>query len=124
MRIGTIGIDGKNHILCFSVRVVRHCTERYGSMSGLYEALSTENDLQALDEALWLLTEMMQAGDKYAKMHGMDNAPCMTAEELEDACDISDFVQMKAAIMLTINNGKKTNIEAESSPNAEATQGS
>ena len=124
MRIGTIGIDGKRHLLCFSVRVVRHCTERYGSINGLYSALSAEDELQALDEALWLLAEMMQAGDKYARMHGMDNAPCMSAEELEDACDISDFVQMRAAIMLTINNGRKTKVEVESSPNAEATQGS
>lgn len=124
MRIGSIGIDGKQHILCFSVRVVRHCTERYGSVNGLYAALSNENELEALDEALWILSEMMQAGDKYAKMHGIENAPCMTPDELEDACDLKDFLQMKAAIVLTITNGKKTNVEAESSPNAEATQGS
>lgn len=123
MRVGTIGINGKQHVLCFSVRVVRHCTERYGSVNGLYDALSTENDLQALDEALWILSEMMQAGDKYAKMQRMENAPCMTPEELEDACDLNDFVQMKAAIVLTITRGKETHVEVESSPNAEATQG-
>lgn len=124
MRVGTIGINGKQHILCFSVRVVRHCTERYGSVNGLYDALSTENELQALDEALWILSEMMQAGDKYAKMQGVENAPCMTPDELEDACDLKDFLQMKAAIVLTITRGKETYVEVESSPNAEATQGS
>lgn len=124
MRIGSIRIDGKQHILCFSVRVVRHCAERYGSVNGLYAALSNENELEALDEALWILSEMMQAGDKYAKLHGLQNEPCMTPDGLEDACDLSDFLQMKSAIVLTITNGKKTDVEAESSPNAEATQGS
>lgn len=124
MRTGIIGINGKKHILCFSVRVVRHCTERYGSMSGLYDALSSEDELYALDESLWLLSEMMKAGEKYAQTHGLETAPSMTPDELEDACDVSDFRQITASIILTINNGKKTNVEVENSPNAEATQGS
>ena len=73
MRTGAISFDGKKHILCFSVRVIKACAERYGSMEGIYEALSCENEVKNLDEALWLLEQMMKAGDKYAKEHGFQN---------------------------------------------------
>ena len=123
MRVGTVGIDGKKHMLCFSVRVVRACTERYGSMSGLYDALSSDDSVRALDESLWVLSEMMSAGDKYAKQRELKNEQPLTLDELYDCCDVSDFVNIRSAIVVTISNGRKTNVEAESSPNAEATPG-
>ena len=123
MRSGTISIDGQKHVLCFSVRVVRNCAERYGSMSGLYEALSSEDQVKMLDESLWILAQMMAAGAKYAAEKGMDTAAPMTVEDLYDCCGFDDLAGIRASIMLTINNGKRTSIEVESSPNAEATQG-
>ena len=122
MRSGTISIDGKRHVLCFSVRVVRNCAERYGELSGLYAALSAENQVQALDESLWILSEMMKAGAKYAAEHGLENAEPMSVDDLYDSCGFDDLAGIRASIMLTINNGKRTNVEAEASPNAEATQ--
>lgn len=124
MRSGTISIDGKRHVLCFSVRVVRNCAERYGSVNGLQEALSSENQVQALDESIWILAEMMKAGAKYAGEHGLENAAPMSVDDLYDSCGFDDLAGIQASIMLTINNGRKTNVEAEHSPNAEATQGS
>lgn len=123
MRTGVISFDGKKHILCFSVRVIKSCAERYGSMDGIYEALSCEDELKSLDEALWLLEQMMKAGDKYAKEHGIANEPPMTVDDMLDCCDITDFIGMKYSIVSTITNGKTTSVEADS-PNAEATPGS
>ena len=122
MRSGTISIDGKRHVLCFSVRVVRNCAERYGSVNGLNEALSSEDQVKALDESLWILAEMMKAGSKYAAEHGLENAAPMSMDDLYDSCGFEDLTGIRASIMLTINNGKKINVEAEASPNAEATQ--
>lgn len=124
MRSGRISIDGKEHVLCFSVRVVRNCVERYGEMGGLYRALSDENQVRSLDESLWILSQMMEAGAKYAKENGIRNEAPLTEDQLYDSCDFNDLVGIRAAVMLTINNGRKTNVEVENSPNAEATQGS
>lgn len=123
MRTGTVSFDGKKHVLCFSVRVVKSCMERYGAMSGIYEALSTDDEVKTLDEALWILEQMMKAGAKYADEHGLENEPPMTAEDMLDRCDFNDFMNIRASIVSTINNGKKTRVEADS-PNAEATRGS
>lgn len=122
MRTGTITIDGKFHLLCFSVRVVRSCTERYGSMRGLYEALSVQNEVQRLDETVWTLAEMMRAGDRYARVHQLDNEPPLSEDALFDCCDFDDLANMRAAIVATINNGRQTHVEADY-PNAAATQG-
>ena len=123
MRTGTITLNGQRHILCFSVRVVRNCTERYGSMKGMYEALSAESELQVLDESLWLLRELMEAGAKYATLHNLETVKPLTADEMQDTCDLHEIVGIKAAILLTLKNGKERNVEVEGSPNAEATQG-
>ena len=122
MRTGAISIDGKKHTLCFSLRVVRNCVERYGTANGLYDALSSKDELSALNESVWVLSEMMAAGDKYAKMNGIKNPAPLSFDELYDVCDINDFVNLKASIISTINSGKSTTVEV-ASPNAKATQG-
>ena len=113
MRTGYISIDGNKHILCFSVRVVRACAERYGAVNGLFEALSAEDEVKALDESLWVLSEMMKAGDKYAKEHGLENSAPLGIDALYDSCDMQDFYNIRASIIVTVNNGKKTKIEAD-----------
>lgn len=121
MRTASIEIGGKVHLLCFSARVVRAVTERYGGMENIDEALSTENPVKALDEAVWLLAAMMDGGARYAKMSGLETPPPLTADELLDVLDIGDFAKMRAKIAETITNGKETHVEADPGKNAETT---
>ena len=122
MRTVTINIGGKPRILCFSVRVMRACSERYGTFGGVYKAMASENEAECLDEVLWLLAEMMKAGDRYAKDNALENPEPLSVEALLDCCDLADFAQMRGAVTRTIANGSKTNIEVEPKKNAEATQ--
>ena len=39
MRTARITIDGAEHLLCFSARVVRACTERYGDMGNIDQSM-------------------------------------------------------------------------------------
>ena len=55
MRTASIEIGGKAHLLCFSARVVRAVTERYGGVEHIDTALSANDPLKALDEAVWLV---------------------------------------------------------------------
>lgn len=121
MRTARITIDGAEHLLCFSARVVRACTERYGEMGGMDEALTSGSPVQAMDEAVWMIATMMDAGDRYAKLNGLDNPPPLTAEELLDVCDLGDFTQLTSKITETITNGKTPTVEAEPAKNAKAT---
>lgn len=102
MRTASIEIGGKAHLLCFSARVVRAVTERYGGMERIDEALSGKDGtdaepsaVKALDEAVWLLAAMMDGGERYAKLNGLPNPHALTADELLDVMDIGDFARLR-----------------------------
>lgn len=122
MRTARIEIEGREHLLCFSARVVRAVTERYGGVEAIDGALSGSEPVRALDEAVWLLATMMDGGARYAKLNDIDNPPALTADELLDVLDISDFGRLKDKIAETIINGKSVNVEAEPPKNAKTTQ--
>ena len=128
MRTAKIDICGKEYLFCFSARVVRAVTERYGGMEHLDDALSGKagtdadpNAAKALDEAVWLLATMMDGGARYAKHNGLDNPPALTAEDLLDVLEISDFARLREKIAETITNGKEPHVEADPPKNAETT---
>lgn len=122
MRTARIEIEGREHLLCFSARVVRAVTERYGGVEAIDGALSGSEPVRALDEAVWLLATMMDGGARYAKLNDIDTPPALTADELLDVLDISDFGRLKDKIAETITNGKSVNVEAEPPKNAKTTQ--
>ena len=100
---------------------MRACTERYGGVEYIDAALSANEPVKALDEAVWLLAAMMDGGARYARMNEIPNAPALTADELLDVMDLDDFAQLRGKIAETITNGKETHVEAEPPKNAETT---
>ena len=121
MRTAKIDICGREYLLCFSARVVRAVTERYGRMEHIDTALSAGDPLKALDEAVWLLATMMDGGARYAKINGLETAPPLTADELLDVMDLSDFGQLRTKITEAVVSGRETHVEAEPPKNAETT---
>lgn len=121
MRTAKVSIDGREHLLCFSVRVLRAVVDRYGSVEGLYAATSTEDQAKNLDEALWQLAAMMDAGARYAVLEGLPNGKPLTQEQLYDACDISDFFEIRMAVQRTITSGVSPSLQVDDSKNREAT---
>ena len=121
MRTASIEIGGKAHLLCFSARGVRAVTERYGGVERIDTALSADDPLKALDEAVWLLSTMMDGGARYAKLNGLETAPPLTADELLDVMDLSDFGQLRTKITEAVVSGRETHVEADPGKNAETT---
>lgn len=122
MRTAEFVLNGQSHLLCFSARMVRECTERYGDVANIDAALSGDG-VKPFDEAIWLLSSMMAAGDRYAKLMGIDNPPPLSVDGLLDLCDLQDFANLRGKIAETITSGQKTTVEVEPGKNAEATQG-
>ena len=121
MRTASIEIGGKAHLLCFSARVVRAVTERYGGVEHIDTVLSAGDPLKALDEAVWLLATMMDGGARYAKINGLETAPPLTADELLDVMDLNDFGQLRTKITEAVVSGRETHVEADPGKNAETT---
>lgn len=124
MRTAKIEINGKEHLLCFSARVMRACSERYGSVENIGKALMEGTEAQTMDESVWLLSAMMDAGARYAKMEGIETPPPLSYDDLYDLCGIDDLLEMKTKIFETVANGseRKIETEAEEGKNAETTR--
>lgn len=110
MKTATITIAGEKHLLCFSLRVIQQCTERYGGIDKIGAALDGKD---SLDEAIWLLAVMMKAGAAYADRNAIDNPPPLSADDMLDFCDIGDLADLKGAIVATITNGSTAEVEAD-----------
>lgn len=121
MRTAKIKLNGNEYLMCFSTRVVRVCTERYGDIDKIGEVLKDAEPLKALDEALWLLSTMLDGGARYAKLNNIENPTAPTFDELYDICDMSDLVGLKEKIQETITGGSKPSVAIESQKNAVAT---
>lgn len=121
MRTAKIGIDGTEYVLCFSGRTMRACTERYGDVSKIAEALDTKDTVKALDETIWLLSALMDAGARYCRLNGVQCPNPLNCDELYDRVDPSDLSGLSYKIISTINSGKEATVVARPGKNTEAT---
>lgn len=120
MRTTSFTIGGEKHLLCFSTRVVRSCVERFGEVSGIFDALADESRLRAFDSAIWILARLMDAGDRYAKKNGLENPPPLSEEDLLDLCGMEDLADVNRAIGEAVTGGSARTVEAKPSKNTEA----
>ena len=120
MRTTKIKLGGNEYTLCFSVRVVRDCTERYGDVNKIYDAMSDGAIYQQLDEVLWLLSRMMDAGYRYDKTMGNETVEPLSLDELYDTLDINDLAGLQSAVINTVTAGQSQNVIAKPK-NSEAT---
>ena len=121
MRTAKIRIDGTEYVLCFSGRTMRACTERYGDVSKIAEALDTKDTVKALDETIWLLSALMDAGARYCRLNGVECPDPLSYDELYDRVDIPDMSSLRYKVMETINAGKEATVVARPGKNTEAT---
>lgn len=121
MRTAKIRIDGTEYVLCFSGRTMRACTQRYGDVSKIAEALDTKDTVKALDETIWLLSALMDAGARYCRLNGVECPDPLSYDELYDRVDIPDMSSLRYKVMETINAGKEATVVARPGKNTEAT---
>lgn len=113
MRTGSIVINKKEYVLCFSARVVRACTERYGSIDNIDKHLLEGTETQTMDESVWLLEQMIAAGDRYAKQEGIENPAPLSYDEIYDLCGLDDLMGMRTKIFGAIADGNERKVEVE-----------
>lgn len=125
MKTGSIEINGKKYLLCFSARTMKNIVDKYGNVS-FDELLSVdEKDLgKTFDTTMWLLSLFLDAGSRFAKLNGLENPDPLSYEDLYDLCGFDDLSKLKGSISKTISSGLKRNVETEPRKNLKTTPAS
>lgn len=122
----TVELDGKTYGLRFSLRVMKDCMEKYGSIEKLFDFLSgkaakvdgeenaTDEDvgMDVLDCIVWLTSKMMESGYAYAKLNHIDVAEPLTEEGILDTLDVYGLHALRKAMFQSINLDNNRNVMA------------
>ena len=84
-------------MLCISTRVLLHIEEKYGDSDGGLKQIMSNGKLS---DVVWLLSEMIDAGDRYAKMESVENPGAIPFDELLDRIGPDDY-----ELMFQVNRG-------------------
>jgi len=120
MKVITRHICGEDRALCYSLRVSKAITEKYGS-GGIRESLKGDNPAETLDAVIWLLSLLMAAGKKYADKNGMKCPDAPSVDDMLDDYGLDDLADLMGLATDAMDAGAQQEIEAESK-NGTATQ--
>ena len=122
MRTSIIEINGEKHLLCFNLWALEECMERFGTLSGMSDAMTKGTAKENMFNALWVLETLQKGGKLYSDEMGIENAEPISAEKMRIVCAADFFVDLRSKIINAINSGMSTNVKAEDSKNVETTQ--
>lgn len=123
MRTAKITLGGREYPMCFSMRVVRACNERYGGIENIDSAIRDGGTARTMDEVIWLLHAMIDGGIRHAAASGESAPDIPSLEDMYDICDISDFAGLREKITETISSGSTPAVTVKADPkNAGAAQ--
>lgn len=105
---------GEERAFCFSLRVLQDIMGKFGSLDGMFEAVDGSNSIEAV---VWLLSRLMLAGDKCAKLNGEENPAPLTVDEILDLSLPQDIGRFKRIIFATLANDSDSTVQAESDGN-------
>lgn len=119
MRTAKAKIHGKEYLICFSTRVLMALEEREGdSSAGLEKIMKT----QKVSDVFWLLTQMIDAGDRYAKIEGIENPGTISYDELVDTLGVDEYQDVFGAITEAVQKGTKPDVQTKPAKNAKTTR--
>lgn len=112
MRTGKFEFYGKTYLLTFSARVNAAL-----EADGIRLDQLTQNAMP-VTTVVKLLSYMIDAGDRYAKLNGIENPGTVSFDALLDGMDLPD-IQKIPALLAEVASGER-NVEADPPKNAGA----
>ena len=88
----------------------------------MFDALGNDNLGAALENSLWLLSEMLDAGRRYARRAWEREEEAVSYDDLLDLYGLDDVDTLGQALKETVISGSKREVVTEAK-NADATQG-
>ena len=121
MRIHPINLNGKTYLVTFSARVMLALEERGDDAGTELDRILTEGKLS---DMFWLLSQMLDAGRRYAMSEELGDIPDpISLDQLLDTTDLADYQSLSAQVAQVIKADSTPSVESISAKNAEATPG-
>lgn len=121
MRRAEIPIRGTTYPMCFSLRVVKACGEKFGGLDGLDTALTGGGDaLEALNNCIWLLSQMLDAGARYDRANGTEPVTPPDEDTLLDTFGLDDLATLRGSLAEAMTASNERTVEAEPGKNGGA----
>lgn len=102
---------GEKRAFCFSLRVLQDITDKFGSYENLFAAVDGE---KSVENVAWMLSQLMDAGSRYAKMNGLENPAPLSADEILDMSGPFDIGKYKSIIFATLARDTESTVQVES----------
>lgn len=120
MKRVNLPLHGKEYPMCFSLRVVNACGERFGGLEGLDAALTGGGDaLSALNNCVWLLAEMLDAGHKFSALSGVETEHPPTEADLLDLFGLDDLSVLRELLAESMRADRARTVEAAPGKNGD-----
>ncbi len=108
-RTTPIEIDGVTYLMVYSNAVTLAITERYGDQD-FSAAIADAPPAKKLREVVWLTTQLINAGARYAKHRGVE-APVISEEDFLDLTTPDDLSTLESKITAAIVGSSRTSVE-------------
>lgn len=119
MRIHPVNLNGKTYLVTFSARVMLALEERGDDAGAELDRILTEGKLS---DMFWLLSQMLDAGRRYAMSEELGDIPDpISLDQLLDTTDLADYQSLSAQVTQVIKADSTPSVESIPAKNAEAT---
>lgn len=105
---------GEERAFCFSLRVLRDILAKFGSFDEMFNAVDGADSVEAV---VWLISRLMLAGDRCAKMNGEENPKPLSEDEILDMSLPQDIGRFKSIVFATLAKDSESSVEIESEGN-------
>lgn len=117
-RVCDIVIAGKTYKATFTARVIAQIESKFGSVSEWEKTMSEEPKLH---ETIWILQQMIAAGQSYMTHMGLPDPGIISLEEMEDVLFPDELPGLIGNVKNIVTAASQVKIEAEPAKKAETT---
>lgn len=121
MRTTRVKILDTDYPLCYSTRVVIAVYQQYGGLDEMHGTLSNLQEAnKAFEGRLWMLHQLMQAGQRYAALLGSDSPAVPSLSALRVSVPSGRYGEIMETIENTIAAGSMMSIKSGEPKNKKA----
>lgn len=106
-------------LFCFSLRVLSDASAKFGGIDEIFTAV---DGADGIANVAWLAAEMMEAGNRYAKRHNIENPAPLSADDILDELEPREIMALRAIIFATINNDSEAEVKTQTEESENPTQ--